>query len=217
MASKKYNGKIDLLLDIKPSELESMTRKDLAQVVTRLRDAGQKRLKRIEKAGEYSPSAEYVKRTGGFKQIRGLNVTELRNEYLRLKGFIGAKTSTVKGTKQYQKKQKEIIQKMAEASTHPMNTGKTSYNGQEYIYSEEGLPDGWMGKVWELLDRAADGHMINRQRYQSYVGLALQSIRANGIDDKERLFKDFVNRVESEYEKLKKEDPSLVNPSSIFK
>lgn len=213
MASKKYTGKIDLLLDIKPSDLESMTRKDLAQVVTRLRDAGQKRLKRLEGAGTYSPAAEYIKRTGGLRQIRGLNVAELRNEYMRLKGFIGSKTGTVKGARSYQKAQENIIKELAEKAISAQ-TGTAAEI--EVSDLERKMPDGTLLSVWNLIDRATESKLFSRLRYQKYMGIAVQTIQDTKTTDKDQVFNEFINRIEKEYDKLSKNDKSLVNPSDIF-
>lgn len=213
MASKKYTGKIDLLLDIKPSELESMTRKDLAQVVTRLRDAGQKRLKRIESSGTYSPAAEYIKRTGGLRQIRGLNVADLRNEYMRLNKFIGSKTGTVKGARSYQKAQEKVIMELAQKAVG----ARTGDNEEIRITDlEKKMPDGTLLSVWELIDRATESNLFSRVRYQNYIGIAVQTIQNAKTTDKDQIFNDFVKKIKTEYDELAEKDKSLINPSDLF-
>lgn len=209
MARQKYTVSIDSLLEYTPSQLESMSRKDLAAVVTRLRDAGQKRLKRIEKAGIHSPAADYIKRSGGFAKIKGMDVAQLRNEYIRLKGFIGAKTGTVKGARQYTKRtEKDIIdtlnRRLPETGSGAATGGITSAD----LY--EKLPPKIQAMMWALLDKAGGEY---RFRYNEYVVQATQSVidtfdpaSYDGSDDayeaaKENAFEDFMKKVKKEYEK----------------
>lgn len=212
MARKKYTVSIESLLEITPKELESMSRKDLAQVVTRLRDAGQKRLKRIEKSGMYSPAADYIKRTGGLQQIRGLDVTQLRSEYVRLKGLVGSKTGTVSGARRYHKAQKKIVLEMAEKAAQ--SRGETG--GMTFREMTEHLPEGTIGKIWELIDRAAESHIITKLKYHYYVGIAIETIASAEEDDIDVMFKDFADRISKEYDKLYEYDPTLVDPSKMF-
>lgn len=110
MGKKTYvKGKSvnDLLrLDIK--DIDLLSESDLRQVVSRLADAGNKRIKRLDDAGIYSAPAERVKRSGKFS-TKGLSKVELRNELKRVRAFLRTEMSTVKG---YRKAEKEIFQRL---------------------------------------------------------------------------------------------------------
>lgn len=199
---EKYTASFESLLDVSPSQLESMTRRDLAQAVTRMRDAAQKRLKRIEKADIYSPSAEYIKRSGGLETVRGKDVTDLRNQYLRLKGFLENKTSTVKGTREYQKKQKEIIAEEAGTTVKEM---------------ESKLTDEQYGQIWQLIDRAGDSGVIDRKNYGKYIQSAITAIMKAPSTDLNDIYKVFADNVEEEYKKEIAQDITVGAVSQFFK
>ena len=83
---------------LKPSELR--------QVVSRLADAGNKRLKRLGKT--VTPATEQVKRSGGKFTTKGKDEMQLRTEYARIRAFLENPTSTKAG---YEKLKKEMKDK----------------------------------------------------------------------------------------------------------
>lgn len=99
------------LLKLSGTQLNKLSRKELAQVVSRLGSTANKRLRRFEKKDTSSPATEYVKRTGGKFSVKGKNVESLKKEYLRVKGFLEAETSTITGAK---KVRKNVINKLKE-------------------------------------------------------------------------------------------------------
>lgn len=92
------------ILKIDYEELNKLNRQDLSRLTSRLASAGNKRLRRLEKAHlEISPAYESVKRSGGDFSVKGKNIDELRHEFTRVQRFLNPelKTSTVKGTRKY--------------------------------------------------------------------------------------------------------------------
>ena len=99
------------LIKLSGTQLNKLSRKELAQVVSRLDSTANKRLRRFEKKDTTSPATEYVKRTGGKFSVKGKNIESLKKEYLRVKGFLEAETSTITGAK---KVRKNVINKLKE-------------------------------------------------------------------------------------------------------
>jgi hypothetical protein len=100
---------INELMNLDISDVQRMTRRELAKAVSTLGSAANKRIKRFETKGIETPALRGVKRSGGNISTKGKTVNELRAEYVRAKTFLGAKTSTVKGYKTVQKQFEERI------------------------------------------------------------------------------------------------------------
>lgn len=192
MANISSKSSIDVLLSMKPSEFESLTRRELAPIVSRLNDMARKRIQRIEASGEYSPAVSYMQRTGGIESIRGKDLTDLRNHYLRVRTFLTNKTSTLKGTRKAAKTQAEIIAEQA---------------GVPKDFIDQKMDADARGMVWELIDRASKGGLANvRLNYQKYVGAAVQAITENEGKSKDEIFDDFMENIANEYEQENTQD-----------
>lgn len=103
MASKRKSfvtGKSTAeLLNMSSGDISGLTRSQLAQVVSRIASAANKRLRGLERAGIVSPAYKRVMESGGKISTRGKNLNQLRAEFLRAKQFMDAKTSSVTGYK----------------------------------------------------------------------------------------------------------------------
>lgn len=89
---------LQYLLDLDPYKLMAMPTTDLRKLVTRLNSAANKRLKRLE--GTVTPATLAAKRGGGKFSVKGLNTPEqVRNAYMRVRGFMTDPTSTKTGMK----------------------------------------------------------------------------------------------------------------------
>lgn len=82
------------LLDINPDKLSDA---DLKQVVSRIASAGNKRLKRLEESGMYSPAADDVMDSGGKFSVKNKGRDDLLTEFKREREFYDKKTSSVRG------------------------------------------------------------------------------------------------------------------------
>lgn len=87
----------------------------LRKVVNRLASAGNKRLRRMEQAGETSPAYREVQASGGKFSTKGKTLEGLRREFLRAKQFFEDKTSSlqfwrqVKDTSQYKAERDKVV------------------------------------------------------------------------------------------------------------
>ena len=102
------------VLNLSIKDVERMGQKELRQAVSTLRSTSRKRYERMEEREMWSPAMRGISSKSPnedvvFPSIRGMDVTTLRNEFKRYRGFLNAPTSTIKGAKQYEKTQKNII------------------------------------------------------------------------------------------------------------
>ena len=86
-----------------PQNFEKMKRDELAKQLQPTIDAANKRLKRLEGLKTLSPALNSVMESGGKFSIRGKNRNEVLKEASRAIAFINMKTSTVSGSKQFEK------------------------------------------------------------------------------------------------------------------
>ena len=86
-----------------PDNFASMKREDLIAQMQPTIDAANKRLKRLEGLKTLSPALNSVMESGGKFSIRGKNRNEVLKEASRAIAFINMKTSTVSGSKQFEK------------------------------------------------------------------------------------------------------------------
>lgn len=92
-----------------------LTEPTLRKVVNRLASAANKRLRRMENAGEASPAYKEVQASGGKFSTAGKTLEGLRREFLRAKQFFEDKTSSlqfwrkVKDTAAYRATQEKVI------------------------------------------------------------------------------------------------------------
>ena len=92
-------------LKLTPDDIKGMSKADLLKVLAPIRDAANKRINRLEAAGQPSPALAAIQKTGG--KLYGRKWTtnkELRKEISRGIAFLNYQTSTVKGARQYEKK-----------------------------------------------------------------------------------------------------------------
>lgn len=94
------------LLDLDILNLNKMSEKELRKIVSRMRDAGNKKIKRLQKSGYKTPALQQVERSGGLFSTKGKNINQLRSEYSRIRSFMTSKTSTATG---YKKVRSEMI------------------------------------------------------------------------------------------------------------
>jgi hypothetical protein len=102
---------INDLLNLDIMDFNSLTEKEMRKVVSRLRDAGNKKIKRLEKSGVETPALRQVNRSGGLFTTKNKDLNSLRAEHSRIKSFMQAKTSTKTG---YEKVRKETSEKLQE-------------------------------------------------------------------------------------------------------
>ena len=97
---------INDILSMDWTDIQKLNRRDLAQLTSRLASAGNKRLRRLEKAGlNETPAYTAIKRSGGDFSVKNKTINELRHEYNRVRTFLSpsTKTSTVRGAREVER------------------------------------------------------------------------------------------------------------------
>lgn len=115
--------KVETILNLTPEALMAMSRRDLAKNVSILASAANKRLKRLDISGVYSPASEYVRTHGGNFSVAGKNQNQLLIEFFRVQQFLESKTSSVSGAKRWQKKVQKEVSKAIKARTQLAGAG----------------------------------------------------------------------------------------------
>lgn len=102
----RYTGGMSLedLTNLDPEELLDMPEPALREAVSRMAQAANKRIRRASKQEYVSPAVQAAKRGGEFS-VKDKDITSLRNEYTRARGFLGNKLSTASG---YREMQREV-------------------------------------------------------------------------------------------------------------
>lgn len=108
----RYTGGLSLedLTNLDPEELLDMPEPALREAVSRMSQAANKRVRRASKHEYASPAVQAAKRGGEFS-VKGKDITSLRNEYTRARGFLGNKLSTASGYREMQREVKAELKK----------------------------------------------------------------------------------------------------------
>ena len=109
----RYTGGLSLedLTNLDPEQLLDMPEPALREAVSRMAQAANKRVRRASKQEYTSPAVQAAKRGGAFS-VRGKDITALRNEYMRARGFLGNKLSTASGYRELQREVKAELKNM---------------------------------------------------------------------------------------------------------
>ena len=105
--------------------VNKQSRKEMYADAKKAIDAANKRIKRLEASGLFSPALESVKKHGGKFSTKGLNRNQLLREYAKAVEFMNMKTSTITGAKVYEK---QIAMKLSnKAKTLTIDQKKTLF------------------------------------------------------------------------------------------
>lgn len=172
--------KLEAIMKLNQRDIEKMSRRELASVVSDLRSVARKRIDRIEKndAFIYSPAYSYIIRGGGIPTVKGMNVTQLKNEFKRYRHFIGLKTSTVKGAKRYYEKSVKNFEKL---------TGR-GFGTEQIKY------------FFGLLDDLRDDGLATEKNYNSVLNYMVNYAEENPDATDEEIQNHAREEVRKEYE-----------------
>lgn len=95
------------IMNLSLKEFNKLSESDLRAATSTLRSTARKRYERLIESGIYSPAVESLHKSSVGKAavlptVRGMDKTQLINEFKRYKQFLSMKTSTVSGTKRSQ-------------------------------------------------------------------------------------------------------------------
>ena len=108
--SNRFKGQsIKDIMDISIDEFSHLSKTELRQAVSRLADAANKRLKRLEKSDVASPAYREATEGGNKFSTRGKSEIELQIEFRRVSNFLQDKTSTIKGSRAYMEEARQNL------------------------------------------------------------------------------------------------------------
>lgn len=108
--SNRFKGKsIKDIMDISIDEFSHLSKTELRQAVSRLADAANKRLKRLEKSDVVSPAYMEAKEADSKFSTSGKSEIELQIEFRRVSNFLQDKTSTIKGSRAYMEEARQNL------------------------------------------------------------------------------------------------------------
>lgn len=161
MASKRLT--VGEALSVKFEDLKGMSKRELLQVLAPLRDAANKRVNRLQSAGQPSPALAAIEKTGG--KIYGGKWTtnkELRKEIERAAAFLNYQTSTVTGARKYEKKMTGSV------------TGGIRYGD---------LTPAQVGQYWDIMHKMREaGIQLSGEDYDAVKALIRNSVSSNDPD-----------------------------------
>ena len=168
-----YNSK--QALNLTGVQLRSMTRSEVARVVSTLASAGNKRIVRLEKAGQ--PITQTIKKFS----VAGKTKNELMKEFTRVKNFMNAESQSLSGQKNVARKvSKGLAERTFGKSEEQLERGeKTKFRetmkGFENLL--EGSYRGTKNKTtfWRAYERLKESNPIVAQKGYKYRLLEKQA------------------------------------------
>lgn len=148
-------------MNLSIDEIDSMSASELRRAIAPIRDAINKRMKRLEKASLPSPALAGINKTGGRIYVgKEMSEADLKRELERGMAFIGYKTSTVSGTKQY---------------ISARNKGKVKY---------ESMNASQIGKYWDVVHKLKQsGSQLDPEYYNEAQDLIRQAVMSDDPEE----------------------------------
>lgn len=100
---------VDEILDM---DVNSLSKKDLQKVATRLMSAANKRIKRLANSeeGGKSPAYKVIEERGGKFSVKGKSLQALRQEFADMRNFMRYKTSSLSKWRDFKKKKRKELE-----------------------------------------------------------------------------------------------------------
>ena len=134
MARLKKIPSTEDALQMELDELMSLSRSDLARIVSRVTDTANKRINRmIANDIKVSPALRTAQKGGKFS-VKGKDIPSLIEELNRARGFLTAQTGSVKGVKSTMQKTRDTLK-------------------QRYGINTAGLSDNDLGDIFDRIDK----------------------------------------------------------------
>lgn len=191
------------ILQLNIRDLEKLSEKELRVAVSTLRSTSRKRYERVVESELYSPSVEALRKSATqeiFTPLRGMDITQLRNEFKRYRGFLKSPTSTVKGARKSNKKLRETTAEV---------TGVDFEDADEMLH------------YYSLVDQAEKtdvGGVLNYRIVKDVVEEVFnekKSKRKSSKEENKRFNRSVLKEVEKRLQKYyeAEENPSAIYPS----
>ncbi len=124
------------------AEFNRLTKKELKQAVRTLSYSANRRLREFAEADEESPATRYAEESGGFFTGQGKDtVNELRAEFMRAKGYLTAKTSTLEGWEETRAQTVESLQEAGVKEVEDLTDDQYEIMWKAYERVKENNPE----------------------------------------------------------------------------
>lgn len=155
------------LLSLNGSDLKTLDRRELAHVVSTMASAANKRITRLEKAGQ--PISDTVDRFS----VAGKSRNELMKEFRRVKQFMNAENQSLSGQARIARESsKQLAQAMTgKQSGKDFNKAYKDFQQTLGTNTGEGTP---YATFWKAYDRLRETNPIVRDKAYKYKVLARQ-------------------------------------------
>lgn len=198
------------LLALSGKDLKNMDRRELAKVVSTISSAANKRIKRLEQAGQ--PIGDTVPRFS----VAGKSRNELMKEFRRVKDFMNAEQLSLGGQSRLARR---TAQGLAAAITGE-GTGKEfkkEYNRIRKLLGDPMRNDSKYNTFWSAYERLAENNPIIRQKQYKYrvLGQQIKYMDENPNISKEDLQKKMQADMDSIYADVQKEEEKE-EPGDVF-
>lgn len=167
------------IVDMTPEQFNKLSKQELRGYTQILASAGNKRIKRMQEAGQSSKSMEAVLQRGKFSTA-GKSQSELRAEFMRAKRYLESKTGSLAGAK---KVQRETINTLHEKG---INVSSEQYGEFWRIYEELKKNDPTVankGMMYAVLERIAE---YQRDHMESHEILENMQADLQGIYENQK-------------------------------
>lgn len=189
----KYTSKT--ALELTGSDISKMNRNEMASMVSVLASAANKRIKRLENAGQ--PITDTWKKFS----VAGKSRTELMKEFTRVKNFLSSEQLSLSGQKRVQKRVAEAI----------ANKKKDVSKMQDFLSDKKQFD-----KFWRAYEMLKETNPIIANKQYKYLILKEQTkfLQENPRSRKSTIHKHMQELVTSTY-KLEQEDEEDTDAFSI--
>lgn len=184
-----------------------MSDEQLRKIVVIANSAANKRIKRAEKAGITSGVISQAKEYGKFS-VKGIESRAgLESAFSRVRGFLGAKTSTVSGIKKSQRKMFKELAKIVNKELPAEEKISTSGVSDIELKNVSGL-------IWQQIDKLSENKSLGITRKERYrIAAHAYNVTTRDkrpIKTKQGLFRNLQKYYDNMY-KSSLEDPGLDN------
>lgn len=184
---------IQSLLNMDFATFNSLSKEELRKAVTILDSAANKRLKRLEQAGEKTPASTYIMKHGGKFSVKGKDLNALKSEYMRVKNFLTAESSSLRN---WRKIKQDVISKLEER--------RVTLDDEDY--------DEFFG-AYEDLKKSSD---IFKSRDMKYLVFQEIDKRMEEGQTREDIVSDIFEKRDEIYEKGKTLENGFAGVSGFF-
>lgn len=192
-------------LELNGSDLKKLTRKEIADIVTVMNSTANKRIKRLEQAGQ--PISETVERFS----VKGKNRNELLKEFTRVKQFLQSERMSLSGQRRTANKIFKGISDIAPGKRKSTATLKKEFKN---VFGDH--PKGKKyDDFWRVFERLKEnkkilGSDLNlKYRVMERITQIMEFNRSAGVEDlTTKITREFDKIYKQEQKRKKKNQPS---------